>query len=168
VPDEAVVAVRSGHAGPVADRLGRVRDAAVGDHFLQEVDAVVHLDLRGGLEFRQAFQRDEGGLGYTQELVFGRWTVADLGQARPDRVVEGDRVQPDAADAGEPRGQRDVRVQPVLIEIASAHPRSRLQRHDQGQAVGGRGRVVISPHRVLQSPVTRERVKLYAVQTVCS
>ena len=32
----------------------------------------------------------------------------------------------------------------------------------------GRGRVVISPHRVLQSPVTRERVKLYAVETVCS
>ena len=72
-------------------------------------------------------------------------------------------MQPDAADTGEPRGQRHVRVQPVLVEIVSAHPGPRLQRHDQGQAVGGRGRVVISPHRVLQSPVTRGRVKLYAV-----
>jgi hypothetical protein len=74
----------------------------------------------------------------------------------------------DMGQAGETRGQRHVRVQPVFVEVGSGHPSPRLQRHDQGQAVRDRGRTVIARHQVLQSPMTRERSKLYAVITVCS
>lgn len=48
------------------------------------------------------------------------------------------------------------------VVTAVVIPRPGLQRHDQRQAVGGCGRVVSSPHRVLQSPVTS------GDQTVCS
>ena len=172
MPDEAVVAVGGFGACLIADRRGVVGDAGVGDEFLQEVDAVVHLHLGGRLEFGQAFHRDEGSFGDAFELILRRRAVADAGQAGPAGVavciVEADAVQEDAVDAGEASGQRHVRVQPVLVEVMAGHIGARLQRHDQGQAVGGRGHVVISPHRGTPIAGDQRTGKLYAVQTVCS
>jgi hypothetical protein len=138
VPHQVVVTVGGGVVELVHHRRAVVPDAGVGDHLSEEVDAVHHLDVGVGLEQLEVGHGGEGRLGHPVELVLRLGPMAHPGQAGPALVVEGDDVEPDAADAGKSRRQGHVGVQPVLVEVGQRHARLGPQRDDEGQGDLGR------------------------------